>query len=59
MPTVELCYHESHTSHMSAEAHECPACHCMRYFWANRAGQTVCIYCDTQGDQDAKDCGRD
>ena len=45
--TVDLCFHETHTSHMSAEAHCCPRCHCMRYFWTNRNGETVCIYCDT------------
>ena len=43
---LTLHHYETHTSHMSDEAHECPKCHCMRFFWTNRAGHTVCIYCD-------------
>ena len=50
--TVDLCFHETHTSHMSAEAHECPKCKTMRYFWISRDGRTLCLYCDDQRGRD-------
>lgn len=47
--TIDLFHLADHTSLMTAEAHECPQCRTMRHFFCNRAGRTVCIYCDTQG----------
>ena len=44
--TLTLHHYETHTSHMSDEAHCCPKCKAMRYFWINRNGTSFCLYCD-------------
>ena len=39
---------ERHTDIMSHEAHECPRCHRMTFFFTNRTGQTACTECQKE-----------
>lgn len=42
---VLLNFREHRTDIMSRDAHACPRCHRMTYFFTNRNGQTACTDC--------------